>query len=105
VGTPTDTDRDLLTVVATMRAKPGKEQELREALEAMIPETLKESGNVSYDLHQGVEDPAVLILYENRRGADDQQGHLKTPHVQAAVGRMGELVDGELSIVPLRRIA
>ena len=31
--TPTDTRRDLLTVIARMHAKPGKEQELREALQ------------------------------------------------------------------------
>jgi len=29
--TPTDNRRDLLTVIARMHAKPGKEQELREA--------------------------------------------------------------------------
>jgi hypothetical protein len=32
--TPIDTRRDLLTVIARMHAKRGKEQELREALEA-----------------------------------------------------------------------
>ena len=33
MSTPTDTRRDLITVIAHMRAKPGKQQELREALE------------------------------------------------------------------------
>ena len=32
MATPTDTNRDLLTVIARMRAKPGKEQELRDGL-------------------------------------------------------------------------
>ena len=40
--TPTDNRRDLLTVIARMHAKPGKEQELREALEALIEPTSQE---------------------------------------------------------------
>lgn len=34
--TPTDDRRDLLTVIAHMKAKPGKEEELRAALEALV---------------------------------------------------------------------
>ena len=53
--TPTATDHrpDLVTVIAHMRAKPGKEQELREALEALIHPTSQEEGYVNYDLHEG----------------------------------------------------
>jgi hypothetical protein len=36
VATPTDARPDLVTVIAHMRAKPGKEQDLRNALEALI---------------------------------------------------------------------
>jgi quinol monooxygenase YgiN len=57
MATPTDTRRDLLTVVARINAKPGEEQELREALEGLIEPTVQEKGCVNYDLHQGVEDP------------------------------------------------
>lgn len=55
---PTDQNRELLSVVATMRAKPGKEQEL-----------------------------------------------LATPHLQSALPRIPELLDGDLVITPLQRIA
>lgn len=34
--TPTDERRDLLTVIAYMRARPGKEHELRQALDAHL---------------------------------------------------------------------
>ncbi len=36
MGTPTDDRRDLLTVIALMRAKPGKEQDLYDALIALV---------------------------------------------------------------------
>jgi len=69
--TPTDTNRDLLTVIARMRAKSGKEQELREALEALIEPTSKEKGYVNYDLHQGVEDSRWFFFYENWDSVED----------------------------------
>ena len=65
MSTPTDTNRDLVTVVATMRAKAGKEDELRAALESVLEPTRAEAGCVNYDLHQGLQDPAVFTFYEN----------------------------------------
>ena len=103
--TPTDDRRDLLTVIASMRAKPGKEQALRDALESLVEPTSKEDGYVNYDLHQGVEDPAVFFFYENWESGQALDAHLATPHLVEFVGIMGDLLDGELSITRLRRIA
>jgi quinol monooxygenase YgiN len=103
--TPTDSNRDLLTVIASMRAKSGKEQELREVLEALIEPTVKEEGFVNYDLHQGVEDPAVFCFYENWTSPEHLDAHLKAPHLQEFSAKMDDLLDGELNIQRLRRIA
>lgn len=101
---PTDDDRDLLTVIASMRAKPGKEQELRAALEALIEPTLAEAGNVTYALHQGADDPAVFYLYENWTGPDALAAHFATPHLSGLLPRTPELLDGDLLVQHLRRI-
>ena len=103
--TPTDDRRDLLTVIASMRAKPGKEQALREALEALIAPTSKEDGYVNYDLHQGADDPAVFFFYENWESAQALDAHLATPHLVEFVAKMGDLLDGDLQISRLQRIA
>ena len=107
MATPTDNDRSLLTVIARMRAKPGKEQELRDALEALIEPTSKEKGYVNYDLHQGAEDPRWFFFYENWRSADDLDAHLQAPHLVEFAGRLDELIDesGPLVIERVRRIA
>ena len=105
--TPTDTNRDLLTVIARMHAKPGKEQELRDALAALVEPTSKEKGYVNYDLHQGVEDPGWFFFYENWESAEDLDAHLQAPHLVEFAGRLGELLDerGPLVIERVRRIA
>jgi quinol monooxygenase YgiN len=106
VTTPTDTRRDLLTVIARMHAKPGKEQELRTALEALIEPTSREKGYVNYDLHQGVEDPGWFFFYENWESADDLDAHLNAPHLVEFAGRLDDLLDERgLVIERVQRVA
>jgi quinol monooxygenase YgiN len=106
VTTPTDTRRDLLIVIARMHAKPGKEQELREALEALVEPTSREKGYVNYDLHQGIEDPGWFFFYENWESADDLDAHLNAPRLVEFAGRLDELLDESgLVIERVRRVA
>jgi Antibiotic biosynthesis monooxygenase len=72
VPTPTDGNRELLTVIAFMRAAPGKREELKAALEALIEPTRQEDGYVNYDLHHGVEDPYLFREIGMQEIADDE---------------------------------
>jgi quinol monooxygenase YgiN len=106
VPTPTDDRRDLLTVIAYMRARSGKRDELRQALEALVEPTSKERGYVNYDLHQGVEDPDMFFFYENWESGEDLDAHLSAPHLQEFAARIGELLDDNgLTVNRVRRIA
>ncbi|MGQ0481698.1 MAG: putative quinol monooxygenase [Pseudonocardia sp.] len=102
MSAPTETNQ--LTIVATMKAKGGKRDELRAALESLLEPTRAEDGNVQYDLHQGVDDPDVFVFYEIWSSAEHLGQHMQSPHLQKALGGLPELVDGELSLVQLRRI-
>ncbi len=104
--TPTDDRRDLLTVIAYMKAAPGKRDELKAALEALVEPTGKEAGYVNYDLHQGVEDPDAFLLYENWESGEHLDAHLAAPHVEQFAARIPELLDESgLSVNRVRRIA
>ena len=104
--TPTDDRRDLLTVIAYMRTAPGKRDELRAALEALVEPTSKEQGCVNYDLHQGIEDPYRFFFYENWESDADLDAHLDAPHLRDFAARIPELLDDEgLSVNRVRRIA
>ena len=106
MSTPTDNRPELITVIAWMHAKPGKEQELRAALEALVEPTSNEKGFVNYDLHQGVEDPGWFALYENWESVDDHQTHMDAPHLRDFAGRLDDLLDERgLVVQRLRRIA
>lgn len=103
--TPTDENRDLLTVIARMRAKAGGEAELRAELEKLVEPTRREDGCVNYDLHQGTGDPAVFFFYENWESEEKLEAHLQTPHLVHFQKVSADLLDGELVIQKLRRIA
>jgi quinol monooxygenase YgiN len=102
VPTPTDDRRDLLTVIAFMRAAPGKRDELRAALEALVEPTSQEEWYVDYDLHQSTEDPDRFFSYENW----ESDPHLDAPHLRDFAARIPELLDDSgLSVNRVRRIA
>jgi quinol monooxygenase YgiN len=104
--TPTDDRRDLLTVIAYMRAKPGQEDRLRTALHSLVEPTSKEEGYVNYDLHESVEQPGTFFFYENWESGEHLDAHLQTPHLVEFANGMGELLDEQgLTINRLRRIA
>ncbi|SES74520.1 putative quinol monooxygenase [Geodermatophilus poikilotrophus] len=104
--TPTDDRRDLLTVIAYMRAAPGKRDELRAALEALVEPTSGEKGYVNYDLHQGIGDPDQFFFYENWESDADLDAHLDAPHLRDFAARIPELLDDSgLSVNRVRRIA
>jgi quinol monooxygenase YgiN len=72
-----------VTVIAYHRAKPGKEQALREALLAVCAPTRGEKGCLNYDLHVSPDDPSVLVFHENWESKADLDAHLASPHIDA----------------------
>ena len=103
--TPTDERPELLTVIAHMRAKPGKEDELREALRSLIEPTQAEEGYVNYDLHESIEEPGLFYFYENWESPGHLDAHLNTPHLVAFAGRIDDPLDEQgLTLRRLRRL-
>jgi quinol monooxygenase YgiN len=80
-----------VTLIVTIKARPGKEAELRKALLGLIPPTRKEEGCINYDLHVAPDDPSKFLFYENWTTQAHLDQHGETPHIQNLVGRMDEL--------------
>jgi quinol monooxygenase YgiN len=94
----------LLTVVAHFEAKPGKEQELREALLALVEPTRKEEGCVQYDLHVDTENPGKFVFYENWTSREHLSRHAASAHIAAFGARKGELA-AHAEVLTFTRIA
>jgi quinol monooxygenase YgiN len=82
-----------LTVVARIKAKAGKENEVREALMALIAPTHAEEGCINYDLHVSTDEPGVFLFHENWTSREALDEHLQKPHLVALAARSDELLE------------
>jgi quinol monooxygenase YgiN len=71
------------TVVAEQFAQPGKEEELKKHLLALVAPTRKEAGCLLYELHQDHSAPGHFVFFENWESKEALERHIKTPHMAA----------------------
>jgi quinol monooxygenase YgiN len=64
-----------LVVFAEFFAKPGKENELRQAVLGLIGPTRKQKGCIQYDLHSDNENPGHFFFYEKWASKEDLDAH------------------------------
>ncbi|MBI5397090.1 MAG: antibiotic biosynthesis monooxygenase [Verrucomicrobia bacterium] len=93
-----------LTVVATIKAKSGKEAELRKVLQSLLAPTRKEAGCLNYDLHASLDDPRLFIFHENWTSKAHLDVHLKSPHIQAFIGKAPELLAEPVQIMLCEKV-
>ena len=95
---------DVLTVVAWIRAAPGAEDAVREALLSIVPPTLAEEGCIEYKLHVVDDDPGLLYFVEQWRSGEDLDIHLGSAHVREAIAAVEDKIEG-IDIKRMTRIA
>jgi len=81
-----------VTVIATLKAKPGQEETLQGELLALIPTTRLEGGCLNYDLHRSTENPAVFVFHENWTSRAALEAHLANAHLVAFMSKADALL-------------
>jgi len=95
----------LLTVVAEMKAKPGKEAELRRAAMALVELTRQEEGCVQYDLHIHSSDAGRFVFYENWLSREHLARHAASEHLKAFGALRADLLQEPPRVETYLRIA
>jgi quinol monooxygenase YgiN len=72
----------MIYIVATLTVKPEARAELIAAAKDCIAATRKEPGNIAYDLHESVTDPARLVFVEQWENAEALEPHRKAEHMK-----------------------
>jgi quinol monooxygenase YgiN len=85
-------------VVAEVRAKAGKEDELRAITLPLVKQVRAEPNNLVYFLHEDRQAPGHFVFYEIFATQADFEAHNATPHVQAWFARLPELADGGVQV-------
>lgn len=85
-------------VVAEVRAKAGKESELRQITLPLVTKVRAEPNNLLYFLHEDRQTPGRFVFYEIFASQADFEAHNRTPHVQAWFTRLPDLAEGGVTV-------
>ncbi len=88
---------NVLRVVATIIAKPGHENTVREALELVVPASRLEAGCLRYDLHLNNAVAGHFVMFEEWSGTEALKLHERSPHFQALVKSVMAITTIELT--------
>lgn len=94
-----------VTVFARHKAKPGREDQLKQIFIDMVGKTRKEAGCINYDLHQSPDDPAEFRFYENWTSKKHLDDHLSSPHLKSFFAIADDILAEPPEIKILKRLA
>ena len=93
------------SVVAEVRAKPGKESELRAATLPLIALVRSDPKNLVYFLQEDREAPGHFIFYEVFANQADFEAHNTMPYVKEWFTKLPELADGGVKVMRMEILA
>jgi quinol monooxygenase YgiN len=94
-----------VTVVASVRARAGKETELIRATEVLVPKVRQEAGNLLCQAHRGLDAPGILVFYEIFESAEAFEAHKAAPHTKQWSIDIGPLAAGPVELTLLEALA
>ncbi len=84
---------DQLTIIAKLKAKEGAEEQLFEECRRLVGPTRTEEGCINYDMHRSVEDPGLIMFYENWTNRPLWERHMEPPHLQEFSANTDDIVE------------
>lgn len=94
-----------LSIIAELKAKPGKIESLKEELSALVIPTRQEAGCLDYALFQLRDDPDTFYVRESWAGQQGLDDHINLPHFQHFIAKMDDLLAVPLKLTYLEPIA
>ena len=82
----------MISIIAVLKARPGKTESLRDALKALLLPTRQEPGNLDYTLFQLRDEPETFYMRASWRDEAALEEHIALPHFQAFIGQMESLL-------------
>jgi quinol monooxygenase YgiN len=95
----------MIILIATMKAKQGKEAELETALKSVIPKVGLEKGTLQYILHRSQDDSRTFLFYEKYADKEALDFHGSTPYLKELFNTIPNLLSEKPSIALYEEIA
>ena len=89
----------MMTVIAKLKVKPGREASFEQAAQKMIAHVkAHEPGTVTYLLNRATADPTEFVFYEIYADPAAFAAHGSSEPMQQFFGAVGALLDGQAEI-------
>lgn len=88
----------MITVVAKLKAKEGKEEALKQTLLLLVEPTRKEEGCINYDLHISDHDTGLFMFHENWESTMALSKHMSTPHFRDTLKVIEEMISEPMDV-------
>lgn len=82
-----------LTIIAKLKAKAGSEDRLYEACRKLVEPTRAEEGCINYDMRRSIEDPGLIMFYENWETKPLWEQHMESPHFSEFSAETEDMVE------------
>ena len=93
---------DAYSITAEVRARAGKEDELRALSLPLIDSVRRDPKNLVYFLQEDRATPGRFVFYEIFANETDFEAHNNMPYVKAWLARLPELADGGVVVTRMR---
>jgi quinol monooxygenase YgiN len=90
------------SIVAEVRAKPGKEAELRQATLPLVAQVRSDPKNLVYFLQEDRQAPGRFIFYEVFATREDFDAHNNMAYVKDWFAKLPELADGGVTVTRMK---
>ncbi len=90
------------SVVAEIRAKPGKEAALREATLPLVALVRSDPKNLVYFFQEDREAPGHFVFYEIFATKEDFEAHNAMPYVKAWFEKLPDLAEGGVKVTRMQ---
>ena len=87
-----------IVVIARLKAKAGKEEELKNELQNLIEPSRNDDGCINYDLHASEDEPGQFMFHETWRDKEALAKHLSTPHLRRFLEISDKLLEGQMNV-------
>ncbi|KWT75613.1 putative quinol monooxygenase [Candidatus Magnetominusculus xianensis] len=92
-----------ITVMALIKAKEGMEDIVKQELLSLVEHTRKESGCLSYDLHQSTEITSYFMFYETWVNNEALDKHMAMPYIQRLIEKSTEIFADPIQVTLWRK--
>ena len=95
----------MIVLSVMLKAKPGNEKALEEAVMDMMGKVCSENGTIDYAFHRHQTRPGLFFLYEKYKDKNAFDGHMATDYLKQLLKHFDETLEEQPRVERFEQIA